>query len=247
MKLSKGLKIFSVILECSFIGSILLYIYNYFMATKKYEIIPIEVRRILNIFIVIAVISIILFIVVRFAMYLINKSLYKEDVQLQMNLSEEQIEKKYKNLEAPVTERVFIYKNEYEVPKSRQVKCPNCGNVIDKNAFICIKCGFLIKDIQPKVVERVIEKPVEKVVEKIVEKPVEKIVEKIVEKPVERIIERPVTIMERRVPQQGIIVKDKSKNNGRLTNLIINICLVAAVITLFVLMLYIAAQRGIIG
>ena len=39
MKLSKGLKIFSVILECSFIGSIILYIYNYFMATKKYEII----------------------------------------------------------------------------------------------------------------------------------------------------------------------------------------------------------------
>ncbi|MBQ1813102.1 MAG: hypothetical protein II119_04070 [Bacilli bacterium] len=245
MKLSKGLKIFSVILECSFIGSIILYIYNYFMATKKYEIIPIEVRRTLNIFVVIAVISIVLFIVVKFAMYLISRSLYKEDVQLQMDLDEEQIEKKYRDLEAPVTERVFIYKNEYEVPKNRQVKCPNCGNVIDKNAFLCIKCGYLLKDIKPKVVEKIIEKPV--VVEKIVEKPIEKIVEKIVEKPVERIVERPVTIMERRVPQQGIIVKEKRKNNARLTNLIINICLVAATITIFVLMLYIAAQRGIIG
>lgn len=247
MKLSKGLKIFSVILECSFIGSIILYIYNYFMATKKYEIIPMEVRRILNIFIIIAIISIILFIVVKFIMYLRNKSLYEEDMQLQMDLPEEQIEKKYRNLEAPVTERVFIYKDEYEIPKNKQAKCPNCGNVIDKNAFICIKCGFLIKDIQPKVVERIIEKPVEKIVEKIVEKPVERVVEKIVEKPVDRIVERPVTIMERRVPEQGIIVRKNKKNNGRLTNLIINICLVAAVITIFILMLYMAAQRGIIG
>ena len=36
-----------------------------------------------------------------------------------------------------------------------------------------------------KVVEKIIEKPVEKIVEKIVEKPVEKIVEKIIEKPIE--------------------------------------------------------------
>ncbi len=38
--------------------------------------------------------------------------------------------------------------------------------------------------LKPRVVEKIVEKPVEKVVEKIVEKPVEKIVEKVVEKPV---------------------------------------------------------------
>lgn len=43
-----------------------------------------------------------------------------------------------------------------------------------------------------KVVEKIVEKPVEKIVEKIVEKPVEKIVEKVVEKPVEKIVEKPV-------------------------------------------------------
>jgi hypothetical protein len=43
-----------------------------------------------------------------------------------------------------------------------------------------------------KVVERVVEQPVEKIVEKVVEKPVDRIVEKIVEKPVEKILEKPV-------------------------------------------------------
>lgn len=233
MKLSKGLKVFSIILECSFIGCIILYIYNYFIASKKYEIIPIEVKKILNVFVIIGIISLILFLIVKFVLYIINRKIY-EDVQLQMDLSDP-IEKQYKDLEAPVTERVFIYKNEYEVPKSRQLKCPNCGNVIDKNAFICIKCGFLLKEIQPKIIE------------KIVEKPVEKIVEKIVEKPVEKIIERPVVISERRIPNQGVIVTKNRKDNLRLTNLIINICLITASITLFILMLYIAAQRGVIG
>ena len=213
MKLSKGLKVFSIILECSFIGCIILYIYNYFIASKKYEIMPIEVKKILNVFVIIGIISLILFLIVKFVLYIINRKIY-EDVQLQMDLSDP-IEKQYKDLEAPVTERVFIYKNEYEVPKSRQLKCPNCGNVIDKNAFICIKCGFLLKEIQPKIIEK--------------------------------IIERPVVISERRIPNQGVIVTKNRKDNLRLTNLIINICLITASITLFILMLYIAAQRGVIG
>ena len=43
-----------------------------------------------------------------------------------------------------------------------------------------------------KIVEKIVEKPVEKIVEKIVEKPIEKIVEKIVEKPVIKIVEKPI-------------------------------------------------------
>ena len=59
---------------------------------------------------------------------------------------------------------------------------------------------------QMKVVEKIVEKPVEKIVEKIVEKPVEKIVEKIVEKPVEKIVEK---IVEKRVevPVEKIVEK----------------------------------------
>lgn len=45
---------------------------------------------------------------------------------------------------------------------------------------------------ETKVVEKIVEKPVEKIVEKVVEKPVEKIVEKVVEKPVEKIVEKVV-------------------------------------------------------
>lgn len=46
-------------------------------------------------------------------------------------------------------------------------------------------------DKTDKVLEKIVEVPVEKIVEKIVEKPVEKIVEKIIEKPVEKIVEVP--------------------------------------------------------
>ena len=50
----------------------------------------------------------------------------------------------------------------------------------------------VVEKIVEKPVEKIVEKPVEKIVEKIVEKPVEKIVEKIVEKPVEKIVEKVV-------------------------------------------------------
>ena len=36
MNSNKGLKIFSIILECSFIGSIILYVYNYYLSSKKF-------------------------------------------------------------------------------------------------------------------------------------------------------------------------------------------------------------------
>jgi hypothetical protein len=51
-----------------------------------------------------------------------------------------------------------------------------------------------------KVVERVVEQPVEKVVEKVIEKPVDRVVEKIVEKPVEKIVEK---VVEKSVPVPG--------------------------------------------
>jgi len=161
MKLNKGLKIASIIFECSFIGSVMLYIYNYYNASKKYEILPIEVKSRLNVFIYLAIFSFIIFLIIKYVLYLRNNT-KKEDTQLQMNL-EDKKENKYKNLEAPVTERVFFYKNEYEVPKERQTICENCGNVVDKNAFICIKCGCLLKEMpKERVIERIIKTEVKK-------------------------------------------------------------------------------------
>lgn len=164
MNSNKGLKIFSIILECSFIGSIILYVYNYYLSSKKYEIMPVEIKNRLNLFIIIAVVSLILFLIIKYALHIKNKPV-KDEVQLQMDLNEEK-ETKYRNLEAPITERVFIYKNEYEVPKDRQSICENCGNVVDKNAFICVKCGCLLKEMpKERVVERVIKEiPRERVI-----------------------------------------------------------------------------------
>lgn len=73
--------------------------------------------------------------------------------------------------------------------------------------------------IPEKVIEKIVEKPVEKIVEKIVEKPVEKIVEKIVEKPVEKIVEKIVEVekiievekpVEIAVPEKKIITKART-------------------------------------
>ena len=161
MKLNKGLRILSIIFECSFIGSIMLYIYNYFNASKKYEILPAEIKSKLNIFIFIAVASLVLFLIIKYVLHLRNNT-KKEEIQLQMDL-EDKKENIYRNLEAPVTERVFIYKNEYEVPKDRQTICENCGNIVDKNAFICVKCGCLLKEMpKERIIERVVKTEVNK-------------------------------------------------------------------------------------
>lgn len=159
MEMNKILKNISVILECSFIGSVILYVYNFYTASKKYEILPSAVKTRLNIFVIIAVVSVILFLILKYVLYIRNKTVneeYEEPVTI-----EEKREIAYKNLEAPVSERVFIYKDEYEVPKERRMLCPNCNRIIDKNAYICIKCGFLLKKIEPKV-EKTIIKSVEK-------------------------------------------------------------------------------------
>ena len=134
MEMNKVLKNISVILECSFIGSVILYVYNFYTASKKYEILPVAVKTRLNIFVIIAVVSVILFLILRYVLYIRNKTVneeYREPVTI-----EEKREIAYKNLEAPVSERVFIYKDEYEVPKERRMLCPNCSKVIDKNAYI---------------------------------------------------------------------------------------------------------------
>ena len=50
--MNKVLKNISVILECSFIGSVILYVYNFYTASKKYEILPVAVKNRLNIFVI---------------------------------------------------------------------------------------------------------------------------------------------------------------------------------------------------
>ena len=145
MKLNKVLKIFSVIFECSAIGNIVLYIYNFYMSSKKYEIMPEKVKTNLNIFMIAAIISLILFLIIKYVLYLRNKTDNVEEIETEPTNS----------VNDNVIERVIIHKDSYEVPKERRALCPNCKNIVDKNAVICLKCGFLLKEI---VKEKVIEK-----------------------------------------------------------------------------------------
>ena len=164
MKLNKFLRILSVIFECSLIGSIVLYVYNYYVASRKYEVIPADLRKNLNLFVIVGIVSLIIFLIIKYVLYIRNKTINGEVSQLSFDLEER--EKQYKNLEEPVTERVIIYKDSYDVPKDKRMNCPNCGSVIDKNAFVCVKCGYLLKSIKPQVMEKVIEKPVYRTVYK---------------------------------------------------------------------------------
>lgn len=145
MKLNKFLKILMVIFETSTIGSIILYVYNYYISSKKYEIIPEAVKTRLNIFMIIAIISLILFLIIKYVLYIRNKTQGDEVSKTDYN----------DKISDNVVERVIIHKDAYDVPKERRMICPNCGNVIDNNAFICLKCGVLLKEIkQEKVIEK---------------------------------------------------------------------------------------------
>jgi len=81
-----------------------------------------------------------------------------------------------------------------------------------------------LKAAPPKVVEKIVEKPVDRIVEKIVEKPVDRIVEKIVEKPVDRIVEKIVEkpvdrIVERVVEKQVPDVTGLAERDRRIADL----------------------------
>lgn len=158
MKLNKGLRIASIIFECSLIGSVILYVYNYYTLNKKYEVIPELAQKNLNMFIIIAIVSLILFLVIKYVLYIRNKTNAPKISQLEMEFNELN-RKSNANLEEKVVERVMFYKDTYNVPQSRQMKCPNCNGIIDRNAYICLKCGYLVKQIQT---ERIIEKSVYK-------------------------------------------------------------------------------------
>jgi uncharacterized membrane protein YidH (DUF202 family) len=141
MKLNNILKFFFIIFQSSFVGSIILYAYNYYIGIKKYETIPAELQKNLNIFIFICIVSAVLYAIIRFILYIRNKE-EKEEYTKVINVESD----KRIDIEQPVTERVIIYKDSYDVPKEKRMVCPNCNNIIDKNAFICLKCGFLLNN-----------------------------------------------------------------------------------------------------
>ena len=223
MKESKGLKILSIILEATFLGSIILYVYNYFIASKKYEVIPAAVKSRLNIFVIIAIVAFILFLIIKYIIYVGSNFIVSGNAdnneQLQMdfdNYYSKPKETVLRDLEAPVTERVFLYRNEYEVPKERIAHCKNCGSIVDKNAHICLKCGYLLKNIVQ-----------------------ERIIERVVSEPRVEVTRKPATYKP--------MVFAKPVNKAKLTGILINLGLVIGILITIVLILNLAVERGIIG
>lgn len=224
MKKNEGLKILSILLEAIFLGSVILYIYNYFIANKKYEVIPAAIKSRLNMFVIIAIVAFIIFLIVKYIIYVGNNFIVSENndnnEQLQMDFDNYYSKPKetstLRNLEAPVTERVFIYKNEYEVPKERIAHCKNCGSIVDKNAHICLKCGYLLKNIVQ-----------------------ERIIERVVSEPRVEVVRKPATYKP--------MVYAKPVNKAKLTGILVNLGLVISILITIVLILNLAVERGIIG
>jgi predicted flap endonuclease-1-like 5' DNA nuclease len=80
----------------------------------------------------------------------------------------------------------------------------------------------------PKIVEKIVEKPVDRIVEKIVDRPVEKIVEKIVEKPVDRVVEKVVEkIVEKPVDRIVEKLVDNPSQAARIAALTAEVAVIA--------------------
>ena len=115
------MKKISIVLKSLFIGSLLFYVYNYVYYKKEYEVLTKEIYNNLNIFLLIAVCSLILIVII----YVVN-NINKKTINVQQISFD-------------------LEKKQYEIPKERQMSCSNCNNIIDKNAYICLYCGSLLK------------------------------------------------------------------------------------------------------
>lgn len=151
---NKILRTISIIFQCAGIGGILLYVYNYFMFKRQYDIIPKEIKVNMNTYLLIGISGIILYIIFKILIHFTGKTEYtKEYEQLEINLDQEaphSIGETYNPSSTNTSEIKYIYENinRYDVPLEKQMTCSNCGNIVDVNAFLCLFCGFLLKPFE---------------------------------------------------------------------------------------------------
>lgn len=148
---NKVLKSLATISECIGIGGLIVYFYNYFTLKGKYDVIPANIKSNENLYLLIGISGVLLFIIFKVLIYF-TKSRNNDYNQLEMNLNEES-KGNHENNNYYMNEPKYI--NEpirYIVPEERKATCPNCGNTVDRNAFICLSCGFLLKEIPQQVV-----------------------------------------------------------------------------------------------
>jgi hypothetical protein len=162
----KIIKVLSTIFECIGIGGFLVYFYNYFTLKGRYDVIPAEVKANLNTYLLIGISGALLFVILMILKYFTRQKNNTEYEQIKMHLEEETpkninetynsnignqsyVQPNYMYEEKRTYETPkLVHENAYTVPLEKQLTCSNCGSIVDKNATICLHCGFLLQSIE---------------------------------------------------------------------------------------------------
>ena len=176
----KILKFLSIIFQTFGIGALGLYGYNYFTLKDKYETMPKEVSFNLNLYLLIGISCILLYVILLIIIKFIKKYDDTNVEQLSLELEEDKnivnnsIITNYNNfnnnyvyfdkleeillrIESKLDSKIIMKKEEentIKVPIENQILCFNCNNIIDTNAFVCLHCGCLLKElpVQEKII-----------------------------------------------------------------------------------------------
>ncbi|MDD4624662.1 MAG: zinc ribbon domain-containing protein [Bacilli bacterium] len=139
----KIIKWVTIIFQSILIGSLILYIYAFFKYKNNWENLDDKLRGNINTYLIIAIISFGIFVLLKVFDYFF----YKEKKQKQVVL-EKYIPEEYQHDEVIPSVQKVETKEEPPIPKERQATCPNCGNVVDKDAYICLSCGILLNKLE---------------------------------------------------------------------------------------------------
>ena len=139
------IKWLAILFQSIFIGSIILYIYAFIKYRKNWGSLDTALRRNINTYLVIAIVSLVIFILIKLITFLINRP--KKDKQV---VVEKIVPEAYQHDEIIPPIQKIDEKEVVSIPIEKQATCPNCKSIVDKDAYICLNCGILLGDLSQK-------------------------------------------------------------------------------------------------
>ena len=153
--LRKVLKWLTILFQSIAIGALILYGYAMFRYRNTWEILDKGVKANISMYLTIGLISLGIFILAK----IIDFILYGK-----YNVKKQKINNEIVNTIPNNKNITNLEVQKQEIPKEKQVICPNCGSIVDKDAYICLSCGILlnkIDELQPQIQpERIVYKEV---------------------------------------------------------------------------------------
>lgn len=156
----------AILFQSVFIGSMILYIYALVRYRKNWGSLDAGLKGNINTYLYVAIGSALIFIIIKVVEHLIKKNrkeVIVEDIvpeSIVVQSKEEVSFEKQENYN--IVDDVPTYQNDgvmpgvqeniqieekKEIPKEKQTTCPNCNEIVDKDAYICLNCGILLSDM----------------------------------------------------------------------------------------------------